>query len=413
MSIATLADMGVWMTRRFAGVFVLCAVLVAQVLSGAARVHGATGMAPQIVAVVSSLKSRSFDLKIVVRHGSQGSSTRVVSTQVLSNGGRCSVGPTRTSCTLRGLRRGAMLTLRVVSRLSNSVSLSGRTLKYRVGQEDWRTARVPAPTTSTAIPDSFKGRTHSIHSSASSTGTKIPVVIVLHGYGSYAELQADYMGLRLAADTFKFHLLMPDGTKNQNGERFWNAGPVCCDYFSSGVNDEQFLLDLVRMVSARPDVDAGRIYLVGHSNGGAMAYRMVCHHPELFAAVVSLAGIGQYTSSSCSRASPVGALHVHGTSDDVVLFDGGLRNGKPYVGARPMIERMAMVNACSPGVEEHAGLVDVVRDQPGTETQISRWSGCARGVRTELWTIPNGSHIPQLSFDFSTLVYGFLASHSK
>lgn len=407
----TLAGVGVSSARRFAGVFGV--VLVAQTMVGAVRVDSAPSTAPRITAVVSSLKGRSFDLEVVVRHGSQGSSTRVVSTQVLSNGGRCSVGPTRTSCTLRGLRRGALLTLRVVSRLSNAVSLSGEALEYRVGHEDWRIARAPTTSTTTTVPASFAGRTYSVHSSARSAGTKMPVVVVLHGYGSRAELQADYMGLRLAADTLKFHLLMPDGTKNQNGERFWNAGPVCCDFFSSGVDDERFLLDLVRMISARPDVDVGRIYLVGHSNGGAMAYRMVCHHPALFAAVVSLAGIGQYGTTSCIQSSPVGALHVHGSSDDVVLFNGGLRNGKPYVGARPMIEQMATVNGCSPTAEENAGYVDVVRDLSGAETQVSRWSGCARGVRTELWTIPNGSHIPQLSTDFSTLVYGFLVSHSK
>jgi len=125
------------------------------------------------------------------------------------------------------------------------------------------------------------------------------------------------------------------------------------------------------------------------------------------------AGIGQYGTTSCSQSSPVGALHVHGSSDDVVLFNGGLRNGKPHVGARPMIEQMATVNGCSPTAEENTNYVDVVRDLSGAETQVSRWSGCARGVRTEPRTIPNGSHVPQLSTDFSTLVHGFLASHSR
>lgn len=367
---------------------------------------------PRITAIVSTQRGNTFDLRIFVRHGSGGGSTKVVATKVTSNGGQCSVRVSRNSCTIRGVRRGALLTVRIVSKTATTV-LPGRTLRYRVGHDDWKLRSTTTTSSTTTLPASFAGRSYAVHSPVGSQSIALPLVVLLHGYGSYADLQETYMGLRLLSEERKFRLLLPDGTENPQQERFWNAGPICCDYFASGIDDETFLIDLVNHVSTRFAVDARRIYLIGHSNGGAMAYRLVCHHPGMFAAVASLAGIGQYDVSTCNRSSSVGSLHIHGTSDSVVLYNGGLRNGKPYVGARPMVERMVAANGCAPSAQENVGTLDLVADLSANETQVSRWTSCSRDVRTELWTIQNGSHVPMLSSQFSDLVYSFLAHHSK
>ena len=221
------------------------------------------------------------------------------------------------------------------------------------------------------------------------------------------------MNMKLLADSEKFILVLPDGTLNSQRERFWNAGPVCCDFFNSQVNDEQFLLDLVQFVTRMHQVDQQRIFLIGHSNGGAMAYRMACHHPEVFSAVASLAGIGQYEVSACKGSSPTGVLHIHGTADQTVLYQGGLRYGKPYVGAVENVERWAQMNGCSTAVEEAGATIDLVRDIQDADAQVTSWPSCTSGVRTELWTIPEGGHVPALTQNFSSIVYAFLSQHSK
>ena len=51
-----------------------------------------------------------------------------------------------------------------------------------------------------------------------------------------------------------------------------------------------YLRAIIRDVMARYPVDRRRVFVVGHSNGGFMAYRMACEASDLVTGVVSLAG---------------------------------------------------------------------------------------------------------------------------
>lgn len=405
--------MGRRSTSRVTGLFVFAVILSVQILSQHSNVAASSATAPQIQAVISTKRGNTFDLKILVQHGSRGRSRESVTTYITSNGGRCIVESAKNHCTIRSVRRDSLLTFAIITRISKSSSLRGTSLAYRVGLRDWHRVFPTTTTTTIHLPQSVQGRSFALYSPFDSSTQVLPLVVLLHGYGSNADLQESYMGLRLLAEERRFRLLLPNGTENPQRAQFWNAGPVCCDFFSSGIDDEKFLMDLVSHVSHTYAVDRGRIYLIGHSNGGAMAYRLSCHHPGVFAAVASLAGIGQYEVADCNRSSSIGSLHIHGTADDVVLYNGGLRNGRPYVGARSMIQRMAEINSCVSSAQDNVALVDLVEDLPAAETHISRWNSCNRGVRTELWTIQDGAHIPWLSSQFSSLVYSFLAAHSK
>ena len=54
-----------------------------------------------------------------------------------------------------------------------------------------------------------------------------------------------------------------------------------------------------------------------------MALRMACERADLFAAVVSHAGAAFENPASCTPSEPVSVLHIHGTEDMTILFDGG------------------------------------------------------------------------------------------
>jgi len=369
-----------------------------------------TTKAPKIIAVISSQSGSTFNLKVRVQHGSRQVNSSVASTRVSSNSKSCIVPRDRSTCLLRGIKKGAVLNFSVVTRFKSATSSEGKKVVYKVGEKDWFSS---TPSTTTTLPPSPPSRSFSIHFPSQSSDTPIPLVLLLHGYGSSGSGQEAYMNMKSLADREKFLLVIPDGTLNSQRERFWNAGPICCDYFNSQVNDEQFLLDLVQYATRMYHVDQQRMYLIGHSNGGAMAYRMACHHPEVFSAVASLAGIGQYEVSACKGSSPTGVLHIHGIADQTVLFQGGLRNGKPYVGAVENVQRWAQINGCSAAVEEASTTIDLVRDIQDADTRVTSWPSCTRGVRTELWTIPEGSHVPALTQNFSSLVYAFLMGHAK
>ena len=253
-----------------------------------------------------------------------------------------------------------------------------------------------------AVPASYDG------------STPTPLVVLLHGYGSSGSGHDAYFGLGDLVDDYGFLLATPDGTREAEGEkrRFWNARSACCDLQGSGVDDVGYLLALIDAVSEEWAVDPRRIYLVGHSNGGFMAYRMAYDHPDRIAAIVSLAGASQ----AGERPPPSEAVHVlqiHGTADDVIRYEGGDINDVRYPGARATVAQWARYNGCDRAARGREAR-DLDASLPGHETgALVYFTGCAPGGRVTLWTISAGGHSPPLSESFAAQVIEWLYAHPK
>ena len=98
------------------------------------------------------------------------------------------------------------------------------------------------------------------------------------------------MKFRPLAEARGFLYCYPDGTIDRWGNRFWNATDACCDFGNTGVDDAGYLRGVIEEIARRFAVDRKRVYLIGHSNGGFMAYRMACQSADLIAGIASLAG---------------------------------------------------------------------------------------------------------------------------
>ena len=242
-----------------------------------------------------------------------------------------------------------------------------------------------------------------------------PLIVLLHGYTLSGDAQDGYMGLSALVDDYGFILAAPDGTRESGPDRnrFWNASTACCNFFESTVDDSAYLAGLIDRLKADYTIDDRRVYLVGHSNGGFMAYRMAHDHPDLIAAIASLAGADQ----SAGRPAPSGPVHVlqvHGTADTVIAYDGGVfRGGATHPGARESVEAWAAHDGCVvAGVD--SGTLDLDAGLERAETTVTRFTeGCRPGGSAELWTIAGGSHGPDLSVHFSRLVLEWLLAHGK
>ncbi|MDG0973170.1 MAG: hypothetical protein P8O07_03345, partial [Crocinitomicaceae bacterium] len=64
-----------------------------------------------------------------------------------------------------------------------------------------------------------------------------------------------------------------------------------------------------------------RIYAVGYSNGGMMAYGLANYRSDLIAAVASVSGVMLDCTRPTSHPMPI--VHLHGTSDGVLPYNGG------------------------------------------------------------------------------------------
>lgn len=242
--------------------------------------------------------------------------------------------------------------------------------------------------------------------------TPAPLVILLHGRGASGAIQESYFRLGAFADEFGFLYAYPDGALDSQGSLFWNGTDACCDFFGSGIDDSSYLRELIETIRRQCNVDRYRIYFVGHSNGGFMAYRMACDHARVVAGIASLAGATFLDTQDCAPSDPVHVLQIHGTFDTAIRYAGGMNGAFGYPGAIQSAETWAAYNQCSPVSETLPSRLDLDTDVIGIESGVRRWSlDCQPGGSAELWTIAGGGHIPSITPAFRRGVIEHLLEH--
>jgi polyhydroxybutyrate depolymerase len=238
-----------------------------------------------------------------------------------------------------------------------------------------------------------------------------PLVILLHGYGVSGWAQDLYFGFGQLAERRGFLYAYPDGVRDAKGLRFWNAFPSLAAAGVSLPDDVGYITAIIDDMSVRFNVDAHRVYLVGHSNGAFMAYRYACERPTRIAAIAGLAGAMLTDASACSPSARVAILHIHGDADARISYSGGTIRGVPYLGAVDSVARWAGINGCG-SFEPTETILDLESSLPGAETSVSRHNACAGGA-AELWTIHGAGHLPVLGPEWATTVYGWLMAHTR
>lgn len=235
--------------------------------------------------------------------------------------------------------------------------------------------------------------------------TPLPLVLLLHGYGVDGRAQDLYFGLSRLARTGGFYVLAPDGTRDESGSRHW-------DVRRDAVDDHAYLRALIEEARAVVPVDDAEIYVLGHSNGGLMAYQLACESADLVVAIASLAGTDAIPD--CAPSRPVSVLQIHGTADDTVRFEGGVVQGYAHPSATEVVQRWAERLGCDDVPAEVLAPRDLVPSLDGAETVVtSHRAGCDEGSASELWAIEGGTHIPGLAPTFTAQVMEWLRAHRR
>ncbi|MDP2273491.1 MAG: alpha/beta hydrolase-fold protein [Archangium sp.] len=249
-------------------------------------------------------------------------------------------------------------------------------------------------------------------------GRATPLLLALHGYGNSGKPFESYLGLPSLVESEGIILVSPDGTVDAKGQRFWNAGSdACCNFGGSAVDDVKYLRELLAELRGVYNVDPRRIFVVGHSNGGFMAYRLACELSGELAAIMSLAG----ATPNCHPTSPVSVLQIHGDRDVGVRYEGGTnilkKGGGDYFGALESVERWALDDGCKPYApappRREGAPIDLEAGLPGAETMVEDFDGCPAGVGVSLWTMREGRHNPEFTNAFAGHVWSWLEAHAR
>ncbi len=233
-------------------------------------------------------------------------------------------------------------------------------------------------------------------------GKQYPLLVVLHGFGASGFVQTAFFGVGGLPAADQALLIAPDGTTNSQGQQFWNADPACCDTEGKHPDDVGYIGGLIEDISADWPVDKKQVFILGHSNGGYMAYRMACERADLIAAIGSLAGNASSTPSTCTPSQKVNVVHMHGTVDDIV----------PFTGAMPSVAQWAAKNGCGT-TRTSTGELDLDNAVTGAETHTFTTDGCPANGAVDLWTMEGSTHVPIMNATFSTTILDWFTSHKR
>jgi len=203
--------------------------------------------------------------------------------------------------------------------------------------------------------------------------TPMPMVFAFHGYSNSTMQQEEWSMLSTKAEEAGFILVYPRGVGSPSA---WNAGDCCGD----GVADDVgFVSAMIDFLEAELCVDLQRVYATGYSNGGFLSHRLACELSDRIAAVASVAGV--MGIDDCSPGRPMPVLHMHGTSDFVVPYDGSMFSG--FESVAETFAGWAERNGCTGEAELSYENGDVTCELHGE---------CDAGVEVELCTIEGGGH---------------------
>lgn len=152
-----------------------------------------------------------------------------------------------------------------------------------------------------------------------------PLVVGLHGSdGNAARLRiATGYGFERLADQHGFAVVYPNAFEGN-----WNACNVTGDFAANQreIDDVGFLNALVDALASEIGSDRNRVFAVGVSRGGQMAYRLALEAPQRFRAVAAVAASVPTPENFKCRPSEQGAPSVmimNGVEDPLNPFNGG------------------------------------------------------------------------------------------
>ena len=215
--------------------------------------------------------------------------------------------------------------------------------------------------------------------------TPWPLVFSLHGANSNPVQQMGLSLMNAVADTAHFLIAYADGLRNAEGFPGWN------DRLSPELSDDVgFISAAIDMIYLEYNVDLQQVYATGMSNGSAMTFTLACELSDRIAAVGSVAAPG--ASEDCTPEREISIMHIQGTADRVVPFEGGVGELVDIVfpSTREHIQFWIDHNKCT-GDPTILNVENIVRADSSTIT-VERYESCANETEVALYVVENGGH---------------------
>ena len=191
------------------------------------------------------------------------------------------------------------------------------------------------------------------------------ILFMLHGLRDSMQNKIELSGMLPFIDQQGWIIVVPQALEAEVqmlGQTFslggmWNAGMVVSVMGltiapNENVDDCGFLMALLDTMKVRYNIHPDSVFFSGISMGGFMAQRIAIDHSDKVSAIVSVSGTIATAISNRMPETNVDVMHIHGTSDDVVTYDGANFSLDPFgsfnigLSAEQTVEYWRSFNGC-------------------------------------------------------------------
>lgn len=218
----------------------------------------------------------------------------------------------------------------------------------------------------------------------------VPLVLLFHGFPDSPDHVERQTGFGRYGAQEGFVVVAPLG----RGELpHWNEEEFGGGFFDATRSnaDVIFIEALLDRLETELCVDLSRVYATGFSNGAGMSSVLACALEERIAAAAPVGGLFDF-GTDCVLDRPVPLLGLHGTGDELLLYEGGFG---PWLLAQevdgvlwrdlPMMEDPALF---VPIPDRFAGIAARNGCEPGPTSEF-----IAEDVERLTWTCPKGAEV--------------------
>jgi polyhydroxybutyrate depolymerase len=218
-----------------------------------------------------------------------------------------------------------------------------------------------------------------------------PLVIALHGFNQPVAGVRSWLNLDATADREKFVVAYPAAINLA-----WSYGrPINQPMPKAGgetVDDLGFIDALIDHLVKNKIADSARIYVVGASRGGLMAFTLACARADRIAAAAALiTGMTEYQREDCRPTRAVPIMAIAGTADRVQSFGGAQGLVGRLLSVPESMNFWRELHGCI-GRSERT-LPHLSPDDP-TRVIVLEWARCRTGASMRVYRVVGGGHQP-------------------
>lgn len=249
-----------------------------------------------------------------------------------------------------------------------------------------------------------RSRTYILHVPPGYDGKKpVPLVFDLHGFSSNGPQQLGLSGFEQVADKEGFLVVAPTGYINS-----WNGDIAFGSAFMAKLDDVGLMKAIRDHVAGMANIDHGRVFSTGLSNGAAMSNTLGCQGADAFAGVAPVADPLDIGRATCMPAQQISVIGFHGYSDEYVPYEGGPGGGprlpEPFPSIPDTLKAWAEIMGCT-------GMPEVEMISGRNKCEIYRQ--CGNGAEVGYCSI-EGGHVlyQQTVLNIAEYAWKFFAKHS-